>query len=103
MAEAGAVYQPSCTIDSPQNLISTTGKRSASLSWDPVSNAEGYNIYFYQNGKYTLKATTTKTTVKSSKLKSGKTYCVALAAYRTCDDGIKIESDYSEVICVTPD
>lgn len=103
MAQVGAVYHPPCSIGVPQHLTATTGKRSATVSWDQVADAEGYNVYFYQGGKYTLKTTTQNTKVGSRKLKSGKTYCVAITAYRTCEDSTTIESDYSEVICVTPE
>jgi hypothetical protein len=101
MATIGDVPQPACSIEKPQNLITTSGKRRITLTWDPVADAEGYNIYYSQNGKYTLLDSTQATTYKDMRLKSGQTFSYVVTAYRTCQDGPIIESDFSNEASAT--
>ena len=100
MAQVGESPAPPCTIDTPQNLVATGGKRSITLTWDAVVDAEGYHIYYSQNGKYTYKDSATDSNYKDRRLKTGQTYCYVVTAYRTCGDS-EIESDYSNEACAT--
>ncbi len=95
MAQVGDAPAPPCTISTPVNLQATAGKRSITLTWDLVTGAEGYNVYYSQNGKYTFKSGTTATTYKDTRLNRGQTYIYVVTAYRTCADGTIMESDYS--------
>ncbi len=95
MAQVGDAPAPPCTISTPVNLQATAGKRSITLTWDLVTGAEGYNVYYSQNEKYTFKSGTTATTYKDTRLNRGQTYIYVVTAYRTCADGTIIESDYS--------
>jgi hypothetical protein len=99
MESIGDVPAPPCTIDTPQNLAASGGKRSVSLSWDAVDGADGYNVYYSQNGKYTFIKSTTGTTFKDTKLTSRQTFCYVVTAYKTCVDESIIESDYSNEAC----
>ncbi|NIM58859.1 MAG: hypothetical protein GTO16_07955 [Candidatus Aminicenantes bacterium] len=101
MAQIGDAPAPPCTIDSPSNLAATPGKRSVTLNWDQVADAEGYNIYYSQGGKYTFVTSTTSTSHKFTKLSSGQTICYAVTAYKTCPDSSTAESDYSNEACAT--
>jgi len=101
MAQVGAAPTPPCTPpDTPQNLVATAGRRDITLSWDPVDGAEGYNVYYSQNGKYTFIDSTTATTYRDTRLKRGQTYAYAVTAYLTCD-GAVIESAYSDEASAT--
>ncbi len=99
MASIGDVPAPPCTINTPTNLVATGGKRSVSLSWDTVTGADGYNVYYSQNGKYTFITSTTSTSFKDTKLTSRQTFCYAVTAFKTCQDESKIESGFSNEAC----
>jgi hypothetical protein len=96
MAQIGDTPTPPCEIGIPQNLVATGGKRSVKLSWDEVKDAEGYNVYYSQNGKYTFVDSTTGTTYTDRRLSRGQVYKYVVTAYRTCpSDNSVLESDYS--------
>ena len=60
----------------------SSGKNTATLSWNKVDGATKYRVYKYSNGKYSLvKKSLTKTSLKLSGLKSGKTYKYLVLAY----------------------
>jgi hypothetical protein len=101
MAQIGDAPAPPCTIDSPLNLSASSGKRSITLSWDQVADAEGYNIYYSQGGKYTLVTSTTSASHKFTKLSSGQTFCYVVTAYKTCPDSSTAESAHSNEACAT--
>jgi hypothetical protein len=101
MASIGDVPAPPCTIDTPQNLAATGGKRSVSLKWDAVSGAEGYNVYYSQNGKYTFIKSVTSNSFKDTKLTSRQNFCYAVTAYKTCIDQSIVESGYTNEACAT--
>ncbi len=95
MEQVGDVPAPPCTINTPKNLVATGGKRSVTLSWDAVTGADGYNVYYSQNGKYTFIKSVTSTSFKDSRLTSRQTYTYAVTAYRICPDQSVVESGYS--------
>jgi hypothetical protein len=99
MTQIGETPEPPCNIDNPQNLQAAGGKRSVTLTWNSVTDADGYNIFYSQNGKYTYIDSTTDITFKDRRLKTGQTFCYVVTAYRTCSDGSLIESDYSNEAC----
>jgi hypothetical protein len=102
MAQIGDAPAPPCTIDTPQNLVATGGKRSVKLNWDPVTDAEGYNVYYAQSGKYTFIDSTTGTSFNDRRLTRGQVYTYVVTAYRTCPAGGEIESDYSNEASASP-
>lgn len=60
----------------------SSGKNTATLSWNKVEGATKYRVYKYSNGKYSLvKKELTKTSYKISGLKSGSTYKYLVLAY----------------------
>ncbi len=95
MASVGMVPQPPCTIATPQNLAATASKRSITLAWDTVTDAEGYNVYYSQNEKYSFITSTTQTTYKDTKLRTGQVFYYVVTAYKTCPSGTVVESGYS--------
>jgi hypothetical protein len=102
MAQIGDAPAPPCTLDTPQNLVAKGGKRSVALTWDAVPDADGYNIYYAQSGKYTFIDSTTGTTFKDRRLSRGQLYTYVVTAYRTCADDTVIESGYSNEASGTP-
>lgn len=74
--------------------------KKAAVSWKKVSGAAGYEVVMSTKKTSgfkkvaTVKATTTKQTIKN--LKSGSTYYFKVRSYKTVD-GKKIYSDYSKV------
>ncbi|UCH89340.1 MAG: hypothetical protein JSV49_01445 [Thermoplasmata archaeon] len=99
MAQIGDVPAPPCTVDTPTGLQATAGKRSVSLIWNPVDGADGYNVYYSQNGKYTFIKSTTGNTFKDTKLVSKQQFCYVVTAYKICAADSKVESGYSNEAC----
>lgn len=102
IAQIGDAPAPPCTIETPQNLVATGAKRSVKLSWDPVTDAEGYNVYYAQNGKYTFIDSTSGTSYTDRRLTRGQVYTYVVTAFRTCPAGGEIESSYSNEASATP-
>ncbi len=110
MTQVGEVPQPPPghypPPDTPQNLVATGGKRSITLSWDPVLvegvEVTGYNVYYSQSGKYTFIGSTSETTYKERRLTPSQTYCYAVTAYNIWPDSTTLESDYSNEACASP-
>lgn len=81
--------------------VKNSASKTATVKWEKVSGASGYEIYraTSKNGKY-QKVTTVKkggtTSYKNTKLKKGKTYYYKVRAYRTVN-GKKVYGAYSEV------
>ncbi len=67
-----------------------SGSKSASLSWQKVSGASGYQIYYStsKNGEYKKLKSITKLSYKKSELKSGKTYYFKVRAYKKVDSKV---------------
>lgn len=86
----------------PTGLVATAGKRRVSLTWNAVSGAAGYRVYYAQNGKYALRATVTGTSYTDSSLTPGSTYCYAVTAFVNCAGGAVGESGYSATACAVP-
>jgi hypothetical protein len=99
MAQLGTVPgpPPPTPPEAPSNLLAEAGKRSITLSWDLVAKAEGYNVYYFQNEKYTLIGSTTTTTFKDTRLARGQTYTYVVTAYITAD-GTILESGFSNTV-----
>jgi len=94
---------PPCVAPAaPVNLTATGGKRKITLTWNAVSDASGYNVYYSQGGKYTLQATVTDSAYTDNRLSVGSTYCYAVTALKNCSDGTIRESDYSVTACAVP-
>lgn len=49
-------------------------KRSITLSWNEIQNADSYTVYQFKDGKYSAERTTNGTSVTFSKLKNNSTY-----------------------------
>jgi hypothetical protein len=101
-----------CTAPAtPTGLTATGAKKSVKLSWSPVGGAAGYKVYYYQSGKYTLRATVPAPTgnpapitvnYTDSGLLAGQTYIYAVTAYANCSGGIIGESGYSQTELAKP-
>lgn len=78
------------------------GKHSVTLSYSKVSGARGYQIYYsdHRHGPYKRLATTSKTTITCSGLKSGKAYYFKVRAYVGTRTG-NIGGEFSGVRKVT--
>jgi len=96
MAQLGTLpgLPPPAPPDTPVNLEAVAGKRSITLTWGLVDGAEGYNVYYFQNEKYTLIGSTKTMTFKDTRLARGQTYTYVVTAYITAD-GTIIESGFS--------
>ena len=88
------------TLSLTNNTIS-----SISLQWDKISRASGYEVYRYNTStkSYSLIKTISDgstTTYTNTNRTSATTYKYKIRAYRMVD-GVKIYSDYSDVLSVT--
>lgn len=69
---------------SVKNLsVFSSGPKSVTLTYDPVSGVKGYQIYYstHRHGPFKKLATTSQTTYTYDKLKSGKVYYFKVRAY----------------------
>jgi hypothetical protein len=104
MEQVGDVPAPPCTIDPPTGLSGKYVKKgggSIELTWNSVDEAEGYNVYYYQNEKYTIIQSTTSTKYLDKNVIKGQTYSYSVTAYKTCPDDSIVESDYSNIATAT--
>ena len=67
--------------------FSKTGatKTSVSLKWSKVSDADGYKVYIYKNGKVVKLKTMTGTTYRITGLKAGTKYAVYVRSFTKID------------------
>ncbi len=73
-----AEYLGGCNLPAPTNLqISNIGATTATLSWNPVSGAAGYQVFLSANGNPpTASGITTSTSMNLTGLAPGTTYTV---------------------------
>ena len=104
-ATGGTVYAPPCDAPTiPTGVNATAAKRAIKVEWMAVSGADGYRIYYYVGGKYSLKATLaggTTTTYTDKPLSAGTTLTYAITAYRNCTDGTMKDSAFSATSTAT--
>jgi len=91
----------------PANLTAkSTSYKTILLSWDAVTGASGYNIYYSttQNGIYRLLGTLQDGTAKSksyTNFVTGNTYYFKIAAYADTADAVS-NANYSDVVSEKP-
>lgn len=75
-----------------------TGKKQATVSWNKITGATGYVVYYStsKNGTYKKLATVKGASYTAKKLTTGKTYYFKVAAYKTVGKA-NIYSSYSSV------
>ncbi|MGN0599648.1 MAG: lectin like domain-containing protein [Oscillospiraceae bacterium] len=89
---------PCVKPDAPQNLSSLAGDTRAILFWDPVENAESYNVYCYDESSdsYYLVDNTTDTYMILIQMSNDYEYKLVVTAVAN-----EIESDHSEPEYIT--
>ena len=84
---------------------SSISSTAVKLTWNKVSNAQGYIVYKYDNSKKTwvrvAKTTTTANTYTVSKLSSGISYKFAVKAYETVGGKEVTSSTFPTVTAIT--
>jgi hypothetical protein len=101
MTSIGEPPAPPVSVDPPLNLAAAAGKRSVSLSWDaPATPVDGYRIYGYAGGKYSLIDSTTGLSWTQRQLVSGETYTYAVTSYLVVG-GTTHESAFSDPASAT--
>lgn len=70
-------------------LKATVADTYATLSWAKVKNADCYNVYIYEDGKYNLQKTVTGTSYKVTGLRQGTTYKFTVRAYIRLNTGTR--------------
>ncbi len=83
--EIGATTLP----DKVKNFTASPSTTSVTLKWDKVKNADCYNVYIYEDGKYNLQKTVTDTTYKLTGLRQGATYKLTVRAYIRLNTGTR--------------
>jgi len=86
-----------------RSKISKTSKSSITLSWNKISNADGYIVYGAEAGAKTLKqvADVNKTSYTKTKLKKGTYYRFRVEAYRVIGGEKVIVSETNEIYGTT--
>lgn len=90
------------TPKAPKSLkVSSYGNKSVTLKWSSGENANGYNIYMYDEKKdaYKLKGTTKSKSYVLKGLKDGEEYLIRIQSFRKVGDVSK--NGPSEEITVT--
>lgn len=87
------------TLSAPQNLRSESGLGTITIYWDPVDDADGYNVYQVVGTSYYYmdEVSSKYNGIIYSNLKNTDSYSFVVTAFN--DDG---ESDYSSVITASP-
>ncbi len=82
----------------PAACVQSAQKKTAVISWNKVSGATGYQIYYStaKDGKYTKLSNATALSYKKTGLKSGKTYYFKVRAYKKVGTGY-VYSSFSSV------
>ncbi len=81
--QAGAATLPGKVT----NLKASASTTYATLTWTKVKNADCYNVYIYEDGKYNLQKTVTGTSYKVTGLRQGATYKFTVRAYIKVNTG----------------
>lgn len=81
--------------------VKQTSGRGVNLVWNEVVGASWYEVYLYQNGKYSYLLKTTSTDVKNTGLAAGTTVRMKIRAVRVTADGTKIKGPFSADITAT--
>ena len=84
---ATSVYETFGTKPAKVSLTAKAGAKSASLSWQKISGAVGYQIYYStsKNGEYKKLESTSSLSYKKTGLTKGKTYYFKVRAYKKVD------------------
>lgn len=93
----------SVTPEKPQNVkASAKTTTAAEITWSPVSNITGYNVYrsTSKNGSFTKVGSTTTASFTDKGISKGKTYYYKVASYVN-SDGKQAISAYSSVVSVS--
>jgi len=94
---------PHCDpLAAPGNLTAAGTKRSVTLGWSAVTDADSYNVYLSQGGKYALVGSTAGTSFVHNNLKVGETFCYVVTSVQDCGENGTSESDYSNEACAVP-
>jgi fibronectin type 3 domain-containing protein len=100
------VVSAKLTLEVPANLKTTKASSTTlKLTWNSVSGANGYEVYFspstYCWDPYTLVVSTSSLSYTMTGISAGKSYynfyCFKVRAYRTVN-GVKVYSDYTPVV-----
>lgn len=81
-------------------LVKKAGKKALKLKWKKIKGADGYEVRYAFNKKFTKgkKIKVTKdTSVKLTRLKKKKTYFVSVRAYKVSANGEKTYGEWSKV------
>ncbi|MBQ7296102.1 MAG: fibronectin type III domain-containing protein [Clostridia bacterium] len=97
-AEVGATTLP----DKVRNFTASPSTTSVTLKWDEVKNADCYNVYIYEDGKYDLQKTVTGTSYKLTGLRQGATYKFTVRAYIKLSTGTRKGSMASVTATLKP-
>jgi hypothetical protein len=96
-----------CTPQVPTSLSATAGNSQVTLDWvddsgDPL--VVGYRVYYDQAGKAQFVGDAGVTNYTDTGLTNGQEYCYKVTSLYDCDESgeFDLESDFSNIICVTP-
>lgn len=97
---------PQCNALTPVLFSATPSSQQVDLTWETVADpVNGYKLYYDQAGKAQLVADVgDNTTYTDTGLTNGQEYCYKVISYYTDPGtGTLCESDFSNIICATPD
>ena len=92
-------YTAKSTPVAVTGLKATAGNGQVTLTWNAVSGASKYSVYYYLNGKYTLVGTTTGTSAVAKNLTNGTKYGFIVLS---CVNGTWSKTDTANLVYATP-
>ena len=95
---ANLVYATPGAPTSPKFTVKA-GNGQATITWDAISGASKYSVYYYLNGKYTLVGTTTGTSAEAKNLTNGTKYGFIVLS---CVNGTWTKADTANLVYATP-
>ena len=95
---ANLVYATPVAPTSPKFTVKA-GNGQATITWDEISGATKYSVYYYLNGKYTLVEVTTETSVVAKNLTNGTKYGFIVLS---CVNGTWTKADTANLVYATP-
>lgn len=92
------------TPNAPTGILGTAGPGCAQMSWGAVEGADGYEVFCRAAGKadYVSMLDTKETTARVSGL-PGKTECTLYVQSYILENGVRVYSEPSQTVTVTPD
>lgn len=87
-------------LNAPEDFLAVPGDGTVSLSWKPVTGAEGYEVHYWKNGGEEKQVDRSTGNYNHINLKNGDVYNYYVVPYKTVN-GVRVHGAQSETLTVT--